>query len=144
MERDHFILCVRTYYPFARFFEFKPDELDVAQDLPKNYWAEPDKQWLGYFHFINGLRWDHGKVYVHWDRIKGKSLHQEKVLLEALKKLCTVGPFGDGRFVVHNVPPVAAIYPPKPPKPMPKRLLERVAGPKSLLERVAGWVKKLF
>jgi hypothetical protein len=72
MERDHFILCVRTYYPFARFFEFKPDELDVAQDLPKNYWAEPDKQWLGYFHFINGLRWDHGKVYVHWDRIKGK------------------------------------------------------------------------
>lgn len=134
MERDHFILCVRTYYPFARFFEFKPDELDVAQDLPKNYWAEPDKQWLGYFHFINGLRWDHGKLFINWNRITGKPAHQEKVLLEALKKLCTVGPFGDGCFVVHNVPPVAAIYPPKPPKPMPKRLLERVAD----------WFKKLF
>ena len=37
MERERFMLCVRTYYPFARFFEFKPDELDVAQDLPKDY-----------------------------------------------------------------------------------------------------------
>lgn len=78
--------------------------------------------------------WDHGKLFINWNRITGKPAHQEKVLLEALKKLCTVGPFGDGRFVVHNVPPVAAIYPPKPPKPMPKRLLERVAG----------WFKKLF
>ena len=144
MEREHFMHCVRTYYPFARFFEFKPDELDVAQDLPKNYWREDGKQWLGYFHFINGLKWDHGKLFINWKRITGKSPHQEKVLLEALKKRCTVGPFGDGRFVVHNVPPVAAIFPPKPPKSMPKQLMERVAGPKRLLVRLAGWFKKLF
>lgn len=113
MDKEHFKLCVRTYYPFAEFYEFKDDELDVAQNLPKNYWAEPDKQWLGYFHFMHGLRWVKGDLLISWTKVKGSPKHQEQVLLDYLKQLSTVG-IHDGTYILHNVPPVAAIYPPKP------------------------------
>lgn len=117
MDKEFFKLCVRTYYPFAEFYEFKHDELEVAQNLPKDYWAEPDKQWLGYFHFMHGLRWAKGDLLIAWTRIKGSQKHQEQVLLDYLKTLSTVG-IHDGRYILHNVPPVAAIYPTKhyPPK----------------------------
>lgn len=127
MNREHFMLCVRTYYPFAHFFEFEPDELDVAQDLPEDYWAEPEKQWLPYFHFINGLTWDHGKVYVEWNLVKGTPANQERKLLSFLKQLCTTGIPGR-RSLLHNVPPLSAIYPPKKKD--------------SLVKRLAGWIRQ--
>lgn len=131
MDKDFFKLCVRTYYPFAEFYEFKTDELDVAQNLPKNYWAEPDKQWLGYFHFMHGLRWAKGDLFIAWTRIKGSQEHQEQVLLNYLKTLSTVGIHG-GAYILHNVPPVAAIYPPKPKQKQKE----------TLFGRLLGWVKR--
>ena len=125
MDKEFFKLCVRTYYPFAEFHEFKPDELDVAQNLPKDYWAEPDKQWLGYFHFMHGIRWVKGDLLFWGNKIEGSQKHQEKVLLDYLKILSTVG-LHDGRYILHNVPPVAAIYPPKQKETLFGRLIKRI------------------
>ena len=133
MDREHFMLCVRAYYPFARFHEFMPDELDVAQDLPKDYWAEPEKQWLPYYHFIHGLRWDHGKVYIQYVNVKGTPAYQERKLLSYLKQLCTTG-FYDGTIFLHNVPPMDIIYPPKRNPPKRKETLF-----KRMLRRIKSW-----
>lgn len=131
MDKEFFKLCVRTYYPFSVFYEFKDDELDVAQNLPKNYWADPDKQWLGYFHFMHGLRWVKGDLFINWAKIKGSQKHKEQFLLDYLKQLSSVG-FYDGRYILHNVPPVAAVYPPKPKQKQKE----------TLFGRLLGWVKR--
>lgn len=123
MDKERFKLCVRTYYPFAEFYDYGKDEIEVAQKLPKDYWAEPDEQWLGYSHFMHGLSWAKGDLVVDYDKVEGSPKHQEQVLLDYLKQLSSVGVRG---YIIHNVPPLSAIFPPKPKEPLFKRLFEWV------------------